>query len=172
MPKDGEQQQEMNEEIRLKPIGVVHNQATDEQVKTHEGPEESTIEIYEEFAEALDGIESYSHLFVLAYFNRLRPEQVGPLRVRPKGLLKRGFKLEELPLLGVFSLDSPTRPNPVGLSLVRLIRRESRNLIVSSPDFFDGTPVIDIKPMQPQYATDHYNLPEWYVKMHSRAGMV
>jgi len=93
---------------------------------------------------------------VLAYFDRLRPEQIGPLKVKPRGLLRRGFKLEELPLLGVFALDSPTRPNPIGLSLVRLIKREGNRLFVQGLDFFDGTPILDIKGYRPQYRTDSY----------------
>ena len=54
-----------------------------------------------------------------------------------------------LPLVGVFSLDSPTRPNPIGLSLVRLLRIEQgRNLVVTGLDYFDGTPIVDIKPYE------------------------
>ena len=86
---------------------------------------------FPEHKEALEGLEGFSHIFVIAYFHRLRSEQIGPLKVKPRGLLKHGFKLEELPLIGVFALDSPTRPNPIGLSLVPLLRIEGTNLVVS-----------------------------------------
>jgi tRNA-Thr(GGU) m(6)t(6)A37 methyltransferase TsaA len=130
------------------------------------------IEVYEEFAEALEGLDGFSHLFVLGYFNRLRPEQIGPLKVRPRGLLKYGFKLEELPLLGVFALDSPTRPNPIGLTLVRLVKRDGRRLSVEGLDLYDGTPVVDIKPYQPQYRAEEFTEPEWYSHLRQKAGRV
>ena len=94
----------------------------------------------------MDGPEGFSHIFVLGFLDRLRLEQIGELKVKPRRLLRKGFKLEELPLVGVFAIDSPTRPNPIGLSLVRLLRREDGNLVVLGLDFFDGTPVLDIKP--------------------------
>ena len=127
---------------------------------------------FPEYKEALEGLEGFSHIFVIAYFHRLRPEQIGPLKVKPRGLLKHGFKLEELPLIGVFALDSPTRPNPIGLSLVPLLRIEGSNLVVSDLDFFDGTPVLDIKPYQPSYRADNYRLPQWHTKLSEKAGYV
>jgi len=112
-------------EIRFQPIGVVHTKAGDDDVK-EKGDQEGELKILPEFAEGLDGIEGYSHLFVLAYFDRLRPEQIGPLKVKPRALLRRGFSLDNLPELGVFALDSPTRPNPIGLTLVRVLRRDGK----------------------------------------------
>jgi tRNA-Thr(GGU) m(6)t(6)A37 methyltransferase TsaA len=130
------------------------------------------LEIYPEFAEGLDGIDEYSHLFLVVYLHQLRPDQIGPLKVKPRGLLKRGFKLEELPLLGVFALDSPTRPNPIGLTLVSLSRREGNRLFVKGLDFFEGTPILDIKGYRPQYRTDSYRLPEWFRKLADEKGYV
>ncbi|HSF56823.1 MAG TPA: SAM-dependent methyltransferase [Candidatus Binatia bacterium] len=120
------------------------------------------MEIYPEFEEGLQGIDGYSHLFVLTYFDRLRPEQIGPLQVKPRGLVRRGFKLEELPLIGVFALDSPTRPNPIGLTLVRFVKREGNRLFVQGLDFFEGTPILDIKGYRPQYHADKYVMPDWF----------
>jgi tRNA (Thr-GGU) A37 N-methylase len=91
----------------------------------------------------------------------LRPEQIGPLKVKPRGFVKLGLKLAELPTLGVFALDSPTRPNPIGLTLVRLNRIEGRRLRVSGLDCFDGTPVLDIKPYQEGYRVNTYTPPRW-----------
>ena len=151
-------------EIKFNPIGVVHTKGSDSEVR-EKGDLEGELEIYPEFSEGLEGIDGYSHLFVIAYFDRLRPEQIGPLKVKPRGLLKRGFKLEELPLLGVFALDSPTRPNPIGLTLVRLMKREENRLFVQGLDFFDGTPILDIKAYRPHYRSDNFMLPEWYRKL-------
>jgi hypothetical protein len=57
--------------------------------------------------------------------------------VKPRGLVRRGLKLEELPELGVFALDSPTRPNPIGLTLVRVLGRQGNRIFVEGLDFFD-----------------------------------
>jgi tRNA (Thr-GGU) A37 N-methylase len=85
-------------------------------------------------------------------------------------LLHKGFKLEELPEVGVFSLDSPTRPNPIGLSLVKLLRIEGRRLIVHGLDCFDGTPVLDIKAYGDDYRAESYELAEWYRKLRDKVG--
>jgi tRNA-Thr(GGU) m(6)t(6)A37 methyltransferase TsaA len=148
-------------EIKFKSIGVVHTKGTDADVRK-KGDLEGELEIYPEFEDGLQGIDGYSHLFVLTYFDRLRPEQIGPLQVKPRGLVRRGFKLEELPLIGVFALDSPTRPNPIGLTLVRFVKREGTRLFVWGLDFFEGTPILDIKGYRPQYHADKYVMPDWF----------
>jgi tRNA (adenine37-N6)-methyltransferase len=157
--------------IQFTPIGIIHTTGTDADVKEKAGREDE-IEIYPEFADGLEGIDGYSHLFVIVYFDRLRPEQIGPLKVKPRGLLRRGFTIEELPLLGVFALDSPTRPNPIGLTLVRLLRREGNRLMAHGLDFFDRTPVLDIKGYRPNYRADESSLPEWYLKLSGERGHV
>lgn len=158
--------------IILKPIGIVHTSASDNEVKSRSPGFKSSIEIYQEFQDAIDGLSGFSHIFVIGYFNKLRPEQIGPLKVKPRGLLKYGLKLEELPVLGVLALDSPTRPNPIGLSLVRLLKIEGRILDVSDLDLFDQTPVLDIKPYQPTYRADQYTLPTWQTTLSEKAGFV
>ena len=158
-------------EIKLKPIGVVYTKGSDTEVK-EKGDLEGELVIYPEFQEALEGIDGYSHLFVIVYFDRLRAEQIGPLRVKPRGLMRRGFTLEELPLLGVFALDSPTRPNPIGLTLVRFLGREANRLFVQGLDFFNETPILDIKGYRPQYHTANYTLPDWFRKYAGESGHI
>ena len=159
-------------EIVLKTIGVVHTNASDNHIKEENREVEAIVEMFPEFEEALEGLDGYSHLFILSYFHKLRPDQIGPLKVKPKRATKRGFRLEELPTLGVFALDSPTRPNPIGLTLVRLLKRDRRKLSVIGIDLFDGTPVIDIKPYQPDYEAKKYSMPKWYLKIMSKTGHV
>ena len=142
-------------------IGVVRTKATDDEVKEMSGHMEATVEIFPEFQEALDGLDGFSHIFVLSYLHKLRPEQIGPLKVRPRRFLRAGLKPEEVPLVGVFSIESPTRPNPIGLSLVKLVRREGGMLHVEGLDVFNGTPVLDIKPYTETYRADPYELAEW-----------
>jgi tRNA-Thr(GGU) m(6)t(6)A37 methyltransferase TsaA len=158
-------------EIKLKPIGIVKTKGSDAEVK-EKGDLEGELLIYPEFQDALEGIDGYSHLFVIVYFDRLRAEQIGPLQVKPRGLVRRGFTLEELPLLGVLALDSPTRPNPIGLTLVRFLGRETNRLFVQGLDFFNDTPILDIKGYRPQYRADDYALPDWFRKFADKSGNI
>ena len=95
---------------------------------------EGIIEILEEFAEGLLDIEGFSHLFVVWVFDRAGGFEltgVPPTDTRPHG---------------VFATRSPRRPNPLGLTVVRLLGREGRRLKVAGLDMLDGTPVLDLKP--------------------------
>lgn len=159
-------------EVLFKPIGVVRTQASETDIRSESKEIEAELEIFPEFEPGLEGIDGYSHLFVLGYFNKLRPDQISPLQVKPVRLVNRGFKLEELPVLGVFALDSPTRPNPIGLTLVRFISREGRRLKVRGIDFFDGTPILDIKAYRPEYRADEFDVPEWYKKLKDARGHI
>ncbi|MBI2183739.1 MAG: tRNA (N6-threonylcarbamoyladenosine(37)-N6)-methyltransferase TrmO [Thaumarchaeota archaeon] len=159
-------------EFSLMPVGVVRTKSSDEEVRGWDHSYESIVEILPEFEGALDGLDGYSHLFVLCFLNRVSPEDRTTLKVRPRRLLRKGFKLEDLPLKGVFALDSPVRPNPIGLSLVKLVRREGRMLVVEGLDYFDGTPVLDVKPYQPEHRVEEVSVPEWYQDLRDRAGRI
>ena len=95
---------------------------------------EGTLEILPEFETGLADIEGFSHLFVVWVFDR-----------------SEGFELVGIPPIddrphGVFATRSPRRPNPIGLTVVELLRREGRLLHVHGVDMLDGTPILDIKP--------------------------
>lgn len=151
--------------IRFRPIGYVHTDASDEDIRAGAKDVISEIEILPEFEEGLEGIDGFSHIIVLFYFDRLRPEQIGVLKVRPKRLLRLGLRPEDVPLLGVFSLDSPSRPNPIGLTIVQLLGRKGRFLKVKGLDAFDGTPILDIKPYTPNRVIVGVDVPEWYRRL-------
>jgi len=159
-------------EITFKAIGQVKLQASEADIRSESKEIEAELEIFPEFEPALEGIDGYSHLFVLGYFHKLRPDQIGPLQVKPRRLVKRGFQLEELPVLGVFALDSPTRPNPIGLTLVQFIGRQGLYLKVKGIDFFDGTPILDIKGYRPEYRVERFELPAWYKKLQDARGHI
>ncbi|MCS7094809.1 MAG: tRNA (N6-threonylcarbamoyladenosine(37)-N6)-methyltransferase TrmO [Thaumarchaeota archaeon] len=145
-------------EFTLRQIGVVRVDATEEEVREKSGALIGRVEVFEAFEDGLHGIDEYSHLFLIAYLDRVRYRL---LRVKPRRLLRKGFREEELPELGVFATDSPVRPNPIALTLVRLLRREGRVLHVEGLDLFDGTPVIDIKPYRSDYRAKEYSVPKW-----------
>ena len=95
---------------------------------------EGTLEILPEFQPGLSDIEGFSHLMVLWEFDR-----------------SQGFELIAHPPSddrphGVFATRSPLRPNPIGLTVVELISRESGKVRVRGVDMLDGTPILDIKP--------------------------
>jgi tRNA-Thr(GGU) m(6)t(6)A37 methyltransferase TsaA len=149
-------------EIAFSPVGIAHTSASDEDVREMGKDLEYTIELFPEYTKALDGIDGFSHLIVLFYFDRLRPEQKGVLRVKPKKFLRRGLTLDELPWLGVFALDSPSRPNPIGFSIVEFVRHDGLRLEVRGLEAFDGTPVLDIKPCSPERLVPAVKVPRWF----------
>lgn len=97
------------------------------------------IEIYREFAAGLTDLDGFSHIHVLAHLHRGRP---GGLTVVPF--------LDDTER-GVFSTRSPRHPNPIGLSVMRLLSVNGTILQVTGIDLLDGTPVLDIKPYVPQF---------------------
>jgi tRNA-Thr(GGU) m(6)t(6)A37 methyltransferase TsaA len=148
--------------MELKPVGVVRTTLSNDQVRErrHEGID-AEIEIFEEYAPALDRIEGFSHLIVLFYLHETTEAQRKTLQARPRRFLQYGFKLEDLPLVGVFCLDSPHRPNPLGVTIVRLLSRQGNVLTVSGLDAFNNTPVLDIKPYTAQRCISHHQIPDW-----------
>ena len=169
-PRLREEGMSAKSDIVLRPVGIVRTSMSKDDVRLRGKESESTLEIYPDYHEALEGLQGFSHIFVFSYFNQLRPEQKGALRVKPRRLLMKGFKPEELPLVGVFAIDSPTRPNPIGLSLVELVSVNAGKLRVRGLDCFDGTPVLDIKPYKGNYRAEDYELAEWYAALAQRAG--
>ncbi|MBN1828869.1 MAG: tRNA (N6-threonylcarbamoyladenosine(37)-N6)-methyltransferase TrmO [Deltaproteobacteria bacterium] len=91
-------------------------------------------EIFPDFAEGLRDLEGFSHLYLLYHFH-----EAGPVKLRVKPFLQ---DIER----GVFSTRAPCRPNPIGLSIVELLRREGNILYLAGLDILDGTPLLDIKP--------------------------
>jgi len=100
------------------------------------------IEIDPELEAGLADLEGFSHIVVLFHLHRAGPAR---LTVIPF--------LDSTPR-GVFATRSPSRPNPLGMSVVRLLRREGRILHICDVDMLDGTPVIDIKPHIARFGVD------------------
>jgi tRNA-Thr(GGU) m(6)t(6)A37 methyltransferase TsaA len=149
--------------IKFKPVGVVRTVLSNDEVREswHKGSE-AEIDVFQDHALALDGIEGFSHIMVLFYLHETTDAQSKTLQARPKRFLRYGLKLEDLPLVGVFCLDSPHRPNPIGLTIVRLLAKEGNTLRVAGLDAFNNTPVLDIKPYTPERCIPQIQLPDWY----------
>jgi len=143
-------------EIVLKPIGVVRTAAVGDEVK--DKTRISHVVIHSELAEALEGVDGFSHLFVLFWLHKIPDEQRKTLKVHPRGR-------KDLPLLGIFATRTMLRPNPVGLTLVELVKTEGNVLTVRGLDAFDGTPVLDIKPCDSWDMAKDAKVPTWWTKL-------
>jgi len=122
----------------IRPIGFVRSPYTDsKQIPKGPGAQheaEGALELDAAFEAGLTDIEGFSHLYVLWVFDRSEGYDLmanPPIDDRPHGL---------------FATRSPRRPNPIGLTVVRLLRREGPRLIVRGVDMLDGTPIVDLKP--------------------------
>lgn len=100
-----------------------------------------TIEILPEFAEGLKDLEGFSHLILIYHFHRVRETK---LSVTPFMDTKKR---------GIFATRAPMRPNPIGLSIVKLLAVEGNKLDIENVDILDNTPLLDIKPYVPEF--DH-----------------
>lgn len=155
----------------FRPIGYIRTPHSDEEVKSSLEGVDGYIEILEEYADGLRGLSGFSHVIVIAYMHKVSPEARKTLVVRPRRLLRLGFKLEELPEVGVFATDSPHRPNPIAVSILKVESVESNVIRVKKLDLFNGTPVLDIKPYTPDRCVDPGSLevPSWYRELREKA---
>ena len=129
-------------EFTMKSIGVIHSPFTDKKqtpIQPTRSKAVGQVEVYPEFAEGLRDVEGFSHLILLYAFHQ---SSGYALRVRPF--------LDDT-LRGLFATRHPCRPNPIGLSIVRLLARRENALEIEGVDILDGTPLLDIKPYVPPF---------------------
>lgn len=119
---------------------------------------ESALEILPRWAGALEGLEGYSHLLVIFWLDRAtRARRAEPRR--PEGRA-------DLPEVGLLATRTPRRPNPIGVSTPRLLRREGATLWVSGIDAWPGTPILDIKGYAPRDDLHpEATVPEWLTEL-------
>jgi len=146
-------------EISLRIIGRVRNSI---RRKKREGWESiiSEIVLQPKYEAALEGVEDYSHLLILFWLSRVSPKVRGwMMKIHPRSRL-------DLPLVGIFSTRTQYRPNPIGLTLVQLLKRKKNVLQVRGLDARNGTPVVDIKPISPRTEFPRkIRVPEWYHRL-------
>lgn len=136
----------MNVKGELRFIGIVEEP----------GEEEAKVRIFPEFCAGLRGIKDFSHLIILYWIHlRDNEEERRTLLVFPR---KHAVNIE----MGVFATRSPSRPNPIGLCMVRLLKIEDCLLTVKDLDALKGSPIIDIKPYIPRAdSIPKAHVPEW-----------
>ena len=119
----------MDNTFQIFPVGFVRKEGKSDR-----------IEIRSEFAEALLGLEPYSHLILCVWFHASdTPDKRKTLQVHPMGN-------RSIPLTGVFGTRSPVRPNPIALYVARIRSIRDSIIHIDPISAFDNTPVIDIKP--------------------------
>ncbi len=142
--------------INLKPVGYVRTQAVGSQVKDKTRTAEIVID--PQLQPALDGITDYSHVYVLFWLHQIPKEKLRTLNVRPRGR-------SDMPLVGVFAARTNLHPNPVGLTVVELLKVEGNVLTVRGLDAFEGSPILDIKPYDTWDKIENPKLPRWWLKL-------
>ena len=142
------------EPVNLKPIGIVRNRVREPRMEGWEDVPSDVI-VRKNLTGALDGIEAYSHVVILFHLHKVSDDARSRTHCHPRGDPR-------YPLQGVFATRTQHRPNPVGISVVRLVKRRRNVLRVKGLDAINGTPVLDIKPYIPHYdAPSEVRLPEW-----------
>jgi len=129
----------------MKPIGVIHSpykNVGECPNQSYKSKEIAEVEVFEEYEDGLNGIDGFSHIVIVFLFHR-----------------SKGYSLIVAPfhsnhLRGVFATRSPRRPNPIGISIVRLIERRGNILKIRGIDMIEGTPILDIKPYVPLFDGD------------------
>lgn len=130
--------------ISYKPIGTIRTQFTETlgmpiQAAMAKNSVLAVAEISREFTEGLTDLNGFSHIILIYHFHK---SGKAPLMQKPFS----GDKLH-----GVFSIRSPRRPNPIGISIVELVRIEGNLVYFHGADMLDETPLLDIKPFVPRF---------------------
>ena len=140
-------------EFLMRPIGVIHTPFTDKAqtpIQSSRSQAIGQVEVDLEFAAGLQDLEGLSHLILLYVFHQ-----------------SVGYRLQVKPFLddqahGLFATRYPARPNPIGLSVVRLLARRGNYLEIEGVDMLDGTPLLDIKPYVPEFDVRTETRTGWY----------
>ena len=129
--------------MEFRPIGIIHSPFAELEGMPIQpagaGGVKGTVEVFEEFQAGLKDLDGFSHVVLLYHFHR-----------------SQGFKLHVVPFMdckprGVFATRAPKRPNPIGLSILRLLKIENGMIYIENVDILDGTPLLDIKPYVPEF---------------------
>ena len=138
----------------FKPVGVVINEIK-QPGRFNFDDTVSSLVLEPKYMRALDGIEEFSHIIVIFWLHKINKTERLVLKTHPRRDLS-------LPLTGIFATRSPARPNPIGISTVKLSAVNANVLTVIGLDAINGTPVLDIKPYMPEsFSPTDIKLPSW-----------
>ena len=126
--------------IIYEPIGIIHTPFKDKApIQPIFSDEKGIVEVYEKYKDGLKDLDEFSHIILVYHFHLSKPYK---LHAKP-------YLSDELK--GIFAIRSPNRPNPIGISVVKLEKIEGTKLFVKNIDILDGTPLLDIKPYVPEF---------------------
>jgi tRNA (adenine37-N6)-methyltransferase len=143
----------------MQPIGIIHSPFSDKAgtpIQATRSEARGQVEVYPEFEEGLQDIEGFSYITMLYVFDR---SEGYALRVKP---------FLDNQVRGIFATRFPARPNPIGMSTVRLLARLGNRLEIEGVDVLDGTPLLDIKPYVPEFDVRSPARTGWYEVRSSR----
>lgn len=149
--------------IKIDPIGVIHSSLTQadgtpiQPVFAKES--EGVVEIYEPYREGLKDLEGFERIWLLYWFHKARAPR---LRVKP--YIDNAER-------GLFATRAPARPNPIGISSVRLLSIENGDIRVAELDILDGTPLLDIKPYISRFDSYHVRRNGWIDIVQNKQGI-
>ncbi len=135
-------------------IGIIHSSFHDPRSGGRQPSidgRKGQIRIFNQFVDGLEGLEEFSHIFALYYFHRQTEVR---LKARPC--------FDPSTEHGIFASRYPTRPNPIGISVLTLNRIQGNILHCDDIDVIDGTPLLDIKPYVKQFDQMHDPVSGWY----------
>ena len=144
------------DEIKYKPIGIIYSpfkepKGTPIQPKSARGIN-GTVNVFPEYTEGLKDLENFSHVILIYNFHLSKKQS---LKVKP---------FMENRVHGIFSTRAPSRPNTIGISVVKLVSIEGNILHVQDVDIVDGTPLLDIKPYVPEFDMSEVDRIGWLEK--------
>lgn len=144
--------------MNIEPIGIVKSPVK-EGVDENWGNVICEIHLNDSLAPGLQGLEPFSHILVLFHMHQFTFDIGADLVRRPRGR-------SDMPLVGAFAQRAKHRPNPIGVTAVKLLEVRANVLKVQGLDAIDGTPVLDLKPYLPEWdCRPDANVPEWVEKL-------
>ena len=144
--------------VRFTPIGWITS-SVDAPIDEHWGGVVSRINLTPGFVGGLKGLAKFSHAIVVTYLHKSKYEPSRHLQRRPRGL-------RTMPIVGIFSQRAKDRPNPIGVTAVKIIAVGDDHLEVRGLDAIDTTPVLDIKPYFPEYdRVKNPTTPNWVKRL-------
>ena len=143
-----------------KEIGIVRSPVKDPVAVERWDHVESEVVLEKQYTDALDGLDEFSHAMIIFFLHRTGVSGAVRMRTHPKGRA-------DMPYIGIFALCTPLRPNPIGITVVEIVKRDGNRLVVKGLDAIDGTPVLDIKPYipQPDGAGARVEVAEWVERL-------
>jgi tRNA-Thr(GGU) m(6)t(6)A37 methyltransferase TsaA len=143
-------------EILMKAIGVIHTPFQEKigvPIQSSRSEIVGTVEVFPQYLDGLDGIDEFSHIYLLYELHRAEPFE--SLKVQP-------FLDDQSH--GIFATRFPVRPNPLGISVVQITGRKDNLILFKGADMLDGTPLLDIKPYIPEFDIFSVSKIGWYAK--------